>query len=274
MGGSAGGGGGVGSAVPQYIQNVHSDALAKVVDGICYRFVDTSMVEVFNKHIKNNPYAGRSPRSPTAEVNEIDFIINLYRTYAETFDVQDKTKELQSYTDEAMYDLENTILPKLKSQYRDEGATFTSTFYIANAKLQEQLFRDLNKVKSDLTLTQSKNKANLLSDFYKLYLEAVRMKAVLLDEASNQETSYREHEAKWEIESFAPFGNFLAAVSGGTVPIQSKQPSKLASAMGGALSGAATGAMIGAAGGPASPISVPMGAAIGGAVGLLGGIFK
>ena len=48
MGGSSGGGG-ASSAVPGYLQNVHSGLLADVVDGLPTVFVDNCMVEVLNE---------------------------------------------------------------------------------------------------------------------------------------------------------------------------------------------------------------------------------
>lgn len=271
MGGSAGGGGAA-SSVPTYLQNIHAGLLADYTFDEQHDFPDTSVVEAFNKVRMNNPYIGRHPRDPVAETNEIDSMLQAYRNWAETIDTGDNLNLLSTYRDEIQKDLVETLLPKLKADYRDIGATFSSTYYIAIAKLYSQVEKETDKLKSDLILQNSKTKQAIMPDLYRMYLEAVRMKAVLKDEASNQETSYREHEAKWEIDLFQPVANFISAISGGAVSPQSKQPSKLSSALGGALSGAGMGAQMATVPGLQGFAPALIG---GGAVlGLLGGLFK
>ena len=270
MGGSAGGGGG--GAVPQYLQNVHSEILARVADGVPNVHPDISLVEAFNKARTVNPYVGRHPRDPIAETNEIDSMLQNYRNWAETIDTVDNMSLLSTYSDEAQKDLIESLLPKLKADYRDIGATFSSTYYIAMAKLYSQVSKETDKLKSDLILQNAKNKQAIMPDMYRMYLEAVRMKAVLKDEANNQETSYREHEAKWEMDLFQPVANFISSIAGGAVSPQQKQPSKIASALGGALSGGAVGAQMATI--PGMQAFAPALMAGGAAVGLLGGLFK
>ena len=271
MGGSAGGGGAA-SSVPTYLQNIHAGLLADYTFDEQHDFPDTSVIEVFNKTRLNNPYVGRHPRDPIAETNEIDSMLQAYRNWAETIDTVDNMSLLSTYSDEAQKDLIESLLPKLKADYRDIGATFSSTYYIAMAKLYSQVSKETDKLKSDLILQNAKNKQAIMPDMYRMYLEAVRMKVVLKDEVSNQETSYREHEAKWEMDMFQPVANFISAISGGAVSPQSKQPSKLSSALGGALSGAAVGMQMAAI--PGTQGFAP--ALIGGGaiVGLLGGLFR
>ena len=272
MAGSSGGGGGVGDAVPNYLRNVHSDILAWVENELPRDHPTKSLVAVLNEVLVDNPYKDRHPHSPLQHMSEIDTLLNLYRAWAETLDVQDYTDSLNVFTQEAITDLEQNVLPKLAAQYRDEGATFSSTYYIAMAKMYAEVARGKDKLKAELVLDNNKSKTSVQMDMFRMWLEAVRMKHVMLDEEAKQETAYREHSAKWRIEAFMPVGNFISSVSGGTVPMNPKQPSAFSSALGGALSGAAAGAMIG--GTPTMGIGAPMGAAIGGAVGLLGGLFS
>ncbi len=75
-------------------------------------------------------------------------------------------------------------------------------------------------------------------------------------EATSENLSIAESDAKWDIELFQYAGNMLAAIGGGTGGAGQKQPSTAQSALAGAASGAAAGAAFG-----------PWGAVIGGAIG-------
>lgn len=273
MAGSSGGGGGVGSAVPNYLRNVHSDILAWVENELPRDHPTSSMVAVLNEVLVDNPFKNAHPRSPLTSISEIDTLLNAYRTWIETLDTQDYSDQLKVFSDGAVKDLEETVLPKLKADYRDVGATYSTTYYIASAKLYAAILSDQDKLRAELVLNASKTKAGVYADLYRMWLEAVRMKAVMLDEEQKQELSYREHSAKWRLEAFMPVGNFISSVSGGTVPLNPKQPSAFSNALGGALSGAATGAMLGASMPVGGPITPAIGAMAGGAIGLLGGLF-
>lgn len=271
MAGSSGGGGSS-SAVPNYLRNVHSGLLADVVDELPTVFVDNSMVEVLNETLKNNPYTNRHPYNPVTNISEMDTLIRLYRTWCETLSVKDYSELTDVHTTEAIDDLEDNVIPRFAAQYRDEGAVYSSTYYAAIAKLYMEVSKNTEKLRANLRLEAQKTQASVQADMFRLWLETIRMKQVMRDEEAKQDTAYREHEAKWRIECFMPVGNFISAVSGGTVPLQPKQPSAFSSALGGALSGASTGMALSAMPGmqPFAPALVGGGAALG----LLGGLFK
>lgn len=91
-----------------------------------------------------------------------------------------------------------------------------------------------------------------------LSVEAKRIHIVAEKEETDQNYTFDENDARWDLETYQYGANVLAAIGGGTVGTSSKRPSAASSALGGALSGASAGAMAGG----------PMGAVIGGVLGL------
>lgn len=273
MAGSSGGGGGVGSSIPSYLQHAHSEALCRSVEGLPTAHPTKTMVDVFNETLGKNPYTDRHPRNPDSSIAKFDGYCTDFQAWANNLSTEDISSIVAKY-DDAMnsVDLWDTLIPKLKSQYRDIGATFTSTYFMAITKASADLLKERAKFIASLVQEAQKAKHSVIPSMYHTLIETERIKAVMLDEYANQETSYREHEVKWEIELFGPFGNFFAAVSGGTVPLAQKQPSKLSSALGGAMSGASVGMMA-----ATIPTMQPFAPALiggGAALGLLGGLFQ
>lgn len=273
MAGSSGGGGGVGSSIPSYLQHAHSEALCRSVEGLPTVHPNKTMVDVFNTALTKNPYIDRHPRNPDSTIAKFDTYCANYQAWADSLSNEDISSIIAKY-DDAMNsaDLWDTLIPKLKSQYRDIGATFTSTYYTAITKASADLLKERAKLIASLAQEAQKARHSAIPAMYHTLIETERLKAVMLDEYVNQDTSYREHEIKWEIELFGPYGNFFAAVSGGTVPLAQKQPSKLSSALGGAMSGASVGMMASTMPGmaPLAPALIGGGAALG----LLGGLFQ
>ena len=202
----------------------------------------------------------------------MDTLIRLYRSWSETIIGQDYSELLKIYTDDTVDSLETDLIPKLSAQYRDEGAVFSSTYYAAVSKMYVEAAKAAAKLRADLRQDSVKTQASVQADMFRLWLETIRMKQVMREEEAKQEAAYREHEAKWRIECFMPVGNFISSVSGGTVPLQAKQPSAFSSALGGALSGASAGLAMSNM--PGMQTMAPALIGGGAALGLLGGLFR
>lgn len=112
-----------------------------------------------------------------------------------------------------------------------------------------------------------KESTSILNTAASLFIEAMRMRSVLIKESNDTAMRVHEADARWKLDIYSSGANVLASISGAAVPTSGQKTSPVASALGGALSGAATGAMI-------TPGAPMIGGGIGAAIGLGIGLFS
>lgn len=296
MGGSSGGGGSSSGKVdyPEYIKAAHNDWL----DNTGADTMTSSIVDLMNAAIGASPFAAAIAYDPTDDLaaawaavcafnsvvdamdHESDWLSAMSAATTEfennliddTFIADEVTSFLQLQADLIEYQ----VLPKFRGGYRDANAVMSSAFAIGEAVIWGMSNRDVAKYHTELSLRLNMAKVELVTksaevmlnsqiarvDFEKavahISVEAKRIDIVASKEEADQQMSWDESDALWDMKAYHYGVEVMAGISGAISSSSSDQPSTGQSALGGALSGAAAGAMVG---------GVP-GAIIGGVLGL------
>jgi|GEM_PF-1553222 hypothetical protein len=218
--------------------------------------------------------------------------------------------DVDAFADQLDSQIESTVLPRFQAGMRNINAVNSSAFIIGQALIENgrdievakhasglrvslaqqrdgilgQAYINEDKILTERTrqyvafimegansIAQIMNAGDALSDsFYRLAIDTKRLQIIANTEYIDQEVSYDEAEAKWQLELLSHGSNLLAGISGGVKDDKDKKPSKLTSALAGGVGGAAAGAMIGAKVGSGYPgIGTAIGAVVGAAAGWL-----
>ena len=293
-GGSGGGGGSGKIEYPTYMSTVHNDWLDKTGTDV----IELSVTEAMDAAIGASPWTSAAAYDPATPLADAWTAVCALNTLADALDhetdwssaiaaaisdydgsVVDEDKlddDINAYAQVQQDNIDYVILPKLRAGYRDANAVLSSAFPIAEGVVWGMHVKDVGKYATDLRLknhilrsewvlkaaeTMLKNQM-MRVEFEKavahLSVEAKRIHIVATKEQTDQDYTFDENDAKWDMEAFQYGANVLAAIGGGTVGPGNKRPSAASSAIGGALSGAAAGAAVGG----------PVGGVIGGVLGL------
>jgi len=185
-----------------------------------------------------------------------------------------------AYSDILTDDLLNKTLPRFHAGMRDINAVQSTAFIIGEALLEAFKGREVAKYAADLKGDVEKGKPALLiqtagkllepemvkielrQESHKLAIDTLRMMIVARKEYQDELLSIQESDKSWDVDKWVKYGNFIAAMSGGTTGVQKKSASSAQSAIGGALSGASAGGSIGGWWGAAAGAVIGAGASL------------
>ena len=295
--GSSGGGGTGKVDYPAHMKEFHYQGLSD--DGA--DTVNTSMTDLLNIALLNNPYSGLSPYRGLDELGdmETEWLKVVQGAAAldsidweQAFDVVDakvNAKLNNSSTINAQVAAFTTILdneiqqkayPAFEAGMRDINAVMSSAFVVGRALIESERVARIAQYDADLRhkafLQKNEIIARGVTEYLEWYLrvfeskrqsgmlsvDVLKTKVISEREFNELDFKYATAEANWGFESFMYAGNFLASIGGGTYVPAAKGMSSGQSALSGILSGAGMGAQVG--GGP--------GAVIGGIIGGIGGL--
>lgn len=275
FGGMSGGGGGGGSGAvsyPSYMETTHSGWLTEVQLGI-------------NDAKVNNPFIGAvayNPSTPIAEIEAtLDQVENIVGLISTAGDISTLTSQaitaidlhlmpeshliaaVKAFSDVMDNEVEVKTLPRFKAGMRDINAVQSSVFVIGTANIEAERARTVGTYAAELYTKQQLarvevtrsfvemlqrakfQEAEVWMNFLRSKIDSMRIKIVALKEQADQNLSIEENEVRWDLDVYQHGANMLAAIGGGTVGHQKKQPSAMQSALGGALAGASVGAQVG-----------------------------
>jgi hypothetical protein len=173
-------------------------------------------------------------------------------------------------------DLQEVVLPRLRSGMRDINAIQTSSYIFAEGYLESQKQKQLTKLAADIDfklLDISQSLVSITIDWNKtLVVQSTEIGrlylAAHLDELKFN-TESKGKDRLWDLRVWEYGAHVMSSISGGTAPTGGEESSQVANVLGGAMSGAAMGAQVGATMGAGG-----YGAAIGAVVGGVAGAFR
>jgi hypothetical protein len=300
--GSSGGGGSSGAVTHSpYLEACHAGWL----DHNNVDFIHLSATEVMNNAFGNSPWTAKNAYDPDAQL--ANYMADLADLKVILAGLSDKTDwadfyaqaeltltgvgEVALIADVNAYAaiLDDTIiaetLPRFRRGMQDINAVQSSAFVIGEAIIESFKNRDVAKYLSTIRMGLGDKKLEAVNqmmqimarrigwrgEFVKTSVEANRIKIVAKKEQTEQDATYDEHDAKWDLEVLQFGANVMAASAGGTSTSPLKSPTKAQSAIGGAMMGGAAGYMVGAEiGSVGGPYGAAIGAVLGAAVSMLG----
>ena len=156
-------------------------------------------------------------------------------------------------------ELDANILPAFRAGMRDINAVQTSAFVIGEAIINGFFLHGIQEVGAKYILDQFDKRTSAVlgtagkllepeitklqawENYSKVANDFNRLMLVANKEYVDSQLDIDEAEARWELEKWNNYGNFIASMNGGTVHTTGRKPSSSQSALGGAFSGASAG---------------------------------
>ena len=156
-------------------------------------------------------------------------------------------------------ELEAKVLPDFRAGMRDINAVQSSAFVVGEAFIYGFFMHGIQDIASKYILDQHEKRSSAIlgtagkllepevtklqawENYCKVANDFNRLMLVANKEYVDAQLDIDEAEARWELEKWNNYGNFIASMNGGTVHTTGRKPSASQSALGGAFSGASAG---------------------------------